>query len=83
MTASSSSSFKLDLVDLTVFPDLNLRLAKIKSFTTVCISPNFHVSAVTLFLSYVINFENDGTLFFHSFSKKLTQKVTDVSAVFL
>ena len=29
-TASSSSSFKLDLVDLTVFPDLNLRLTKFK-----------------------------------------------------
>ena len=26
-TASSSSSLKLDLVDLTIFPDLNLRLA--------------------------------------------------------
>ena len=33
-TASSSSSFKLDLVDLIAFPDLNLRLAKIKFFTT-------------------------------------------------
>ena len=31
-------SFKLYLVDLTVFPDLNLRLAKIKPFTTVSIS---------------------------------------------
>ena len=40
-TVSSSSSFKLDLVDLIVFPDLNLRLAKIKSFTTVCISSKF------------------------------------------
>ena len=38
MTVSSSSSFKLDLEDLTVFPDLNLRLAKIKPFTTVCTS---------------------------------------------
>ena len=35
---SSSSSFKLDLVHLTVFPDLNLRLAKIKPFGAVCIS---------------------------------------------
>ena len=34
-TAFSSSSFKLDLEDLTVFQDLNLRLAKIKLFTTV------------------------------------------------
>ena len=31
-------SFKLDLVGLTVFPNLNLRLAKIKLFTKVCIS---------------------------------------------
>ena len=40
-TAFSSSSFKLDLIDLTVFPDLNLRLAKIKSFTTTFISSTF------------------------------------------
>ena len=65
-TASSSSSFKLDLVDLTVFSDLNLRLTKFKPFTTLCI---FHVPAVTLFLSYVIKFENDGTFFFQTFSK--------------
>ena len=39
ITAFSSSSFKLDLVDLTVFPDSNLRLAKInKPLTTVCVS---------------------------------------------
>ena len=31
-------SFKLDLVDLTVFPDLNLRLAKIKPLAKVYIS---------------------------------------------
>ena len=38
-TAFSFSSFKLDLVDLTVFPDSNLRLAKInKPLTTVCVS---------------------------------------------
>ena len=38
-TAFSSSSFKLDLVDLTVFLDSNLRLAKInKPLTTVCVS---------------------------------------------
>ena len=38
-TAFSSSSFKLDLVDLTVFPDSNLRLAKInKPLTPVCVS---------------------------------------------
>ena len=35
--AFSSSSFKLDLADLTIFPDLNLRLAKVKPFTTECI----------------------------------------------
>ena len=29
---------KLDLVDLTVFRDLNLTLAKMKPFTKVCIS---------------------------------------------
>ena len=38
-TAFSSSYFKLDLVDLTVFSDSNLRLAKInKSLTTWCVS---------------------------------------------
>ena len=38
-TAFSSSSFKIDLVDLTVFPDSNLRLAKIKKpLTTVWVS---------------------------------------------
>ena len=38
-TAFSSSSFKLDLADLTVFPDSNLRLDKIdKPLTTVCVS---------------------------------------------
>ena len=31
-------SFKLELVDLTLFPDLNLRLAKIKPHTTTCTS---------------------------------------------
>ena len=35
-TAFSSSSFKLNLLDLTVFQDLNLRLVKIKPFTYVC-----------------------------------------------
>ena len=40
-TASSFSSFKLDLVDLTVFPDLDLRLVKIKYFTTVYILSRF------------------------------------------
>ena len=38
-TAFNSFSFKIDLVDLTVFPDSNLRLAKInKPLTTVCVS---------------------------------------------
>ena len=39
--SSYSPSFKLDLVDLTVFLDLNLRLEKIKSFAAVCISSKF------------------------------------------
>ena len=38
-TAFSSSSFKLDLVDFTVFPDSNLRLVKInKLLPIVCVS---------------------------------------------
>ena len=61
---SSSSLFKLDLVDLTVFPDLMLRL-KFQPFTTVY--QNFQISAVTLLLSYVIRFQNYITLFFRSF----------------
>ena len=40
-TAPGSSCFKLDLGDLIVFPDLNLRLARIKSFTTSSISSKF------------------------------------------
>ena len=57
MTASSSSSFKLDLVDLTILPDLILRMAKVNPFTTVCIS-KFSRFCSTLLLSYVIKFEN-------------------------
>ena len=38
-TVFCSSSFNLDLVDLTVFPNSNFRLAKInKPLTTVCVS---------------------------------------------
>ena len=57
-----SSSFKLDLVDLTVFSDLNLRLAKTKPFTTVCISK---FSTATFLLYYVIMFKNYQTLFIY------------------
>ena len=50
-TAFSSSSYKLDLVDLTVFPDSPLRLAKInKPLTTVC------VSKFSRFCSYASSF---------------------------
>ena len=50
-TAFSSSSYKLDLVDLTVFPDSTLRLAKInKPLTTVC------VSKFSRFCSYAFSF---------------------------
>ena len=73
LSSSSFSSFKLDLVDLNVFPDLDLRLAKIKPFREVCIS-KFSVSVATLLLSYVIKFENYQILFFHSFSMNWRQK---------
>ena len=46
-------SFKLGLVDLTGFPDLILRLAKIKPFAKVCIYQIFHGSALRLLLSYI------------------------------
>ena len=64
-TASSSSSFKLGLVDLTVFPDLNLTLAKIKPFTTICVS-NFsrfcrHTSS---FLCYQVRKLQNSVLLF-------------------
>ena len=68
-TASSSSSFKLDLADLPVFSDLNLRPAKVKSFRSVFISSKF-----SRFCSHVIEFENDVTLFFCSFLKNWRQK---------
>ena len=45
-------SFKLELVDLTIFPDLNLRLAKIKPYTTTRTSK---VSEVTLRLSHKLS----------------------------
>ena len=53
-TTFCSSSFKLDLVDLTVFPNSNLRLVKInKSLTTVWVS-NFSrlCSHASSFLRY-------------------------------
>ena len=55
-SASSSSSLKLDLVELTVFPDLNLGLAKMNIFTAVCIL-NFSRFCGHTFLSYVTKFE--------------------------
>ena len=83
MTAFSSSSFKLDLVDLTVFPDSNLRLAKINKPLTTYAYQNFHVSAVTPLLSHVIKLKNYRTLFFSFIFNELTSKVTDVSVFFL
>ena len=65
---SGSSSFKLNLVDLNVLPDLNLRLAKL-SLLQQSVYQNLHVAAVTLFLSYVAKFENYGTLFFVHFQR--------------
>ena len=54
-TAFSSSSFKLDLEDLTVFQDLNLRLAKIKPFTTVFLSKfSSFCSDASSFLCYQV-----------------------------
>ena len=86
MTASGSSSFKLDLIDLTVSSDLNLRLTKFKPFTTLCISSNisrscshafsflcYQVPAVTLFLSYVIKFLQSHFLFPMLSSSKMTE----------
>ena len=67
VNVSSSSSFKLDLVVLTVFPDLNLRLEKIKPFTTVCISKlSRFCSHASSFLSYQVCILWDSV--FHSFS---------------
>ena len=66
---SSSSSFKLlDLIDLTIFPDSNLKLGKIKPFTTVCIT-HFHVSAVPLFLSYLSSSKITELCFFIHFQR--------------
>ena len=79
-SAFQSSYFKLDSVNLTVFPelpDLNLGLAKIKSVqlrsitSLVCYS-SMYIKTFTFLPSRffsVIKFENDRTLFFHSFSK--------------
>ena len=76
--SSSSSLFKLDLVDLTVFPNLHLRL-KFQPFTTVCISKfsNF-CSHPSSFLCYQVpKLQN---FIFSFISSELTSKVTDVSA---
>ena len=62
--AFSSSSFKLDLVDLAVFSDLNLRLAKINLFTTY-VNQSFQVSAVPLLLSYIIKLITEFCFFIH------------------
>ena len=59
-------SFILELVDLTVFLVLNLRLAKIKPYATICISEFSRFFRHTSFLCYQVR--NYGTLFFHTFS---------------
>ena len=67
-TAFSSSSFKLDLVDLTVFPDSNLRLAKInKPLTAVCVSKfSRFCSHASSFLRYQAQ-----TFWYYSYENKL------------
>ena len=82
VTVSSSSSFKLNLVVLTVFPHLNLRLEKIKPFTTVCISKfsRFCSHASSLLSYQVCKLRN---FVFSFIFTELTSKVADVSAVFL
>ena len=66
-TAFSSSSFKLDLVDLTVFPDSNLRLAKInKPLTTVCVSKfSRFCSHASSFLRYQAQKLQNSVFFIH------------------
>ena len=73
MTAFSSSFFKSDLADLTIFPDLNLRLAKHKPFTIVCISKcsRFCSNDSSLQRYEVRKLPN---FVFHSFSMNLSQK---------
>ena len=82
-TAFSSSSFKLDLVDLNVFPDSNLRLAKINKPLQQYAYQNFHVFAGVPLFSYVIKLKNYRTLFFSFIFNELNSKVRDVSTVFL
>ena len=82
-TAFSSSSFKLVLVDLTLLPDENLRLAKInKPLTTVCVSQfsRFRSHASSFLRCQAQKLQNFVFLLIFS---ELTSKVTDVSAVFL
>ena len=82
-TASSSSSFKLDLLDLTVFSDLNLRLAKVKSPTSVLYIIKFSrlCSHTFSFLCYQVRKWRN--FVFSFIFKELTSKVTDSSADFL
>ena len=82
-TDSSSSSFKLDLVDLTVFLDLNFRLAKVKPFTSVSISPKFSHFCCHAFSSLCYKVWKWRSFVFSFIFKELTSKVTDDSAVFL
>ena len=82
-TAFSSSSFKLlDLIDLTIFPDLNLKLGKIKPFATVCITKfSRFCSPASSLLSYQVRKLRN--FVFSFIFKELTSKIKDVSAVFL
>ena len=83
-TAFSFSSFKSDLVDLTVFLDSNLRLAKLnKPLTTVGVSKFSHFcSHASSFLRYQAQ-KLQNFVFFSFIFNELTSKVTDVLAVFL
>ena len=66
-TVFCSSSFKLDLVDLTVFPNSNLRLAKInKPLTTVCVSKfSRFCSHASSFLRYQAQKLQNSVFFIH------------------
>ena len=82
-SAFSSSSFKLlDLIDLTIFPDLNLKLGKIKPFATVCITKFSRFSSpASSLLSYQVRKLRN--FVFSFIFKELTSKIKDVSVVFL
>ena len=66
-TTPFSSSIKLDSVDLTIFSDLNLRLAKInKSLTTGCVSKfSRFCSHASSFLRYQAKKLQNFVLFIH------------------